>query len=258
MSDTLYIAASAALDHQTRLEVLANNLANVNTAGFKADDVAFQVEYYTQPQGEDPPADAETEVDLERFPSQDDLPAAIILTGYTDFSGGPSRHTGNSLDVALEGNGFFSVNTPSGIQYTRQGSFTLDQDGRLVTSDGHLVMGEGGEITIEGQKVTIDEEGYINVDGNEIDRLAIVTFSDLKGLTKVGSSLFATTDSGQIPEPAEQAVVKQGFLENANVNAIRMMTDMIAEMRMVEAYQKIVQTADRATSDAVNTLGTIV
>jgi len=259
MNGTLYIAASAALDHQRRLEVLTNNLANVNTAGFKADDIAFQV---TSPG-----------VDLEETKNEavkdetargsaqqnnDNLPATLKLQGYTDFSAGPSRHTGNSLDVALEGDGFFSVQTPSGVQYTRQGSFALDQEGVLVTQDGRPVMGEGGAITIEGKKVTIDEQGYVSVDGNEVDRLSIVVFSNQQALAKVGSSLFAAAGSGETGRPAENVVVKQGYLESSNVNAIRMMTDMIAEMRIVEAYQKMMRTADTANTKAVNELGRLI
>jgi flagellar basal-body rod protein FlgG len=252
------MAASAAMDHQMRLDVLANNLANVNTAGFKADDVAFQVTHATEMTPGEAPDEAADGSATERFPDPNDLPSAIKLTGYTDFSAGPSRRTGNPLDIALQGNGFFCIGTPGGIQYTRQGNFTLDQEGSLVTSDGHPVLGEGGSITIEGGQVDIDDQGVVTVDGNEIDRLRIVTFSSPNGLTKVGSSLFSTAGSGQAPQSAANVSVKQGYLENANVNAIRTMTDMIAEMRMVEAYQKIVQTADRTSSNAVNTLGTIV
>jgi len=254
MNGTLYIAASAALDHQRRLEVLTNNLANVNTAGFKADDIAFQVTARASDQ-------EETDNEATKEPAQrsnDNLPATMKLSGYTDFSAGASRHTGNALDVALEGKGFFSVQTPSGTQYTRQGSFTFNQDGVLVTQDGHPVVGEGGEITIEGKTVVIDEEGYISVDGNEVDRLKIVLFSNQKTLAKVGNSLFTAAESGQTPQTAENVVVKQGYLENSNVNAIRMMTDMIAEMRIVEAYQKMMRTADTANTKAVNELGRLI
>jgi flagellar basal-body rod protein FlgG len=249
MNGSLYIAASAALDHQRRVDVLTNNLANANTAGFKADDVTFQVA--TQDPGQE--GDAEL-----RRTAINNLPATLRLAGYTDFSAGASRPTGNALDVALEGNGFFSVSTPNGTQYTRQGNFTLNQDGVLVTQDGYPVLGEGGEITIEGQKVVIDEEGYIRVDGNEVDRLSLVMFDDLKTLTKVGSSLFTTTTPGQTPATAENVSVKQGYLENSNVNAIRVMTDMITEMRIVEAYQKMIRTADSADTKAVNELGRIL
>jgi flagellar basal-body rod protein FlgG len=186
------------------------------------------------------------------------MPATMKLTGYTDFSEGPSRHTGNPLDVALEGDGFFSVRTPSGVGYTRQGSFSLNPDSVLVTSDGYPVMGDGGEITIEGQSVAIDQEGYITVDGNEVGRLQIVSFADPNKLEKVRGTLFKPSASGPAPQPVENTVVKQGYLENSNVNAIRMMTDMITEMRMVEAYQRMIRSSDSANTKAINELGRIV
>ena len=260
MDGTLFIAASAAIDHQKRLEVITNNLANVNTAGFKADGLAFQLESsrINQVQAEEPAPNATQPKANQEIPQYNDLmPASMHLTGYTDFSDGPAQQTGNPLDVALEGDGFFSIRTPSGVNYTRQGSFSLNREGALVTSDGYPVMGEGGELIIEGDNVAIDEEGYVSVDGNEIGRLRVVTFRNLKGLAKVGSSLFKPMNPNTVPQSAENTIIKQGYLESSNVNAIRMMTDMIAEMRMVEAYQKMIRTADTANTKAINELGRI-
>ena len=259
MDGTLYIAASAALDHQRRLEVITNNLANVNTDGFKADGLAFRLDTGNRDQADGTTQEAAAIKPNQAIPQYNDyMPATMKLTGYTDFSDGPARQTGNPLDVALEGRGFFSVRTPGGVNYTRQGSFALNQEGALVTSDGYPVMGEGGELVIEGENVAIDEEGYVSVDGNEVGRLRIVTFTNLNGLVKVGSSLFKPSSPNTVPQSAENTIVKQGYVESSNVNAIRMMTDMIAEMRMVEAYQKMIRTADTANTKAINELGRIV
>jgi len=245
MSGGMYLAAAGAMVQQMRLEVLANNIANINTNGYKAEQTIFRInEETTAPIVQESPDEI-----------QPLSPYAPPFETRVDFSQGALRETGNSLDVAINGKGFFAVQTPKGIQYTRQGSFSLNEDGVLVTPDGFAVMGEGGEITIEEGRVEIDLQGGIYVDGDEVGRLQITDFNDLNTLQKVGNGRFLATDQTAATERPEDSTVSQGYLETANVNTILAMTEMIETSRAFEAYQKVIQTADEATSKSITTVG---
>jgi flagellar basal-body rod protein FlgG len=134
----------------------------------------------------------------------------------------------------------------------------LDEAGVLVTPDGHPVLGDGGVITLERGTIEIDSQGAVIVDREEVDRLQVVDFPNAGDLTKVGSGRFATVD-GAVPEaPPETWVVHQGYLESANVNPVQAMTEMIETSRAFEAYQKVIQSADEATSSSINDVGTTI
>jgi flagellar basal-body rod protein FlgF len=159
------------------------------------------------------------------------------------------------LDVAINGSGFFSIQTPDGVQYTRQGNFTLDSEGVLITPDGYPVLGEGGEITLEEGTVEIDGQGGVYVDGDEVGRLQISDFTNPETLTKAGNGRFVGSDAAIMGERPENSTVSQGYLETANVNPVRAMTEMIETSRAFEAYQKVIQSADEATSKSINDVG---
>jgi flagellar basal-body rod protein FlgG len=165
------------------------------------------------------------------------------------------KHTGNPFDLALEGDGFFCIKTEQGTQYTRNGNFSLDQDGMLVTMDGLPVLGEGGPINIEGDTFTVGVKGNISVDGNLVDTIKIVGFEKPDALEKTENSLFAIADKNEVESKAENTGVSQGFIELSNVNAIRMMTEMIEVLRGYESYQKAIKTADEANAKAINDVG---
>ncbi|MDH3799157.1 MAG: flagellar hook-basal body protein, partial [Desulfobacterales bacterium] len=168
----------------------------------------------------------------------------------------------NDFDLALVGKGFFCVQTPDGIHYTRKGDFTLDENGVLVTRNGWPVMGESGEISVDSEedpnqhkKFSVDEEGNITVDGNQIDSLRLVDFPQPYKLTKVGEALFKPTDSGRGEVQAGNVRVSQGFIELSNVDAVKMMTEMIEVLRGYESYQKIIRSVDEVNSKAINEIG---
>ena len=172
------------------------------------------------------------------------------------------KNTGNDFDLALVGKGFFCVQTPDGIQYTRKGDFTLNADGVLVTRNGWPVLGESGEISVDGEanpnlhkKFSVDEEGNLSVDGNQVDSLRLVDFPQPYNLTKVGDSLFKTKDSASGEIQAEDVRVSQGFIELSNVDAVKMMTKMIEVLRGYESYQKIIRSVDDVNSKAINEIG---
>ncbi|WP_419663722.1 FlgF: flagellar basal-body rod protein [Desulfosarcina variabilis str. Montpellier] len=245
MSGGMYLAAAGAMVQQMRLEVLANNIANINTNGYKGEQTIFRVAEETAG-----PVEAQATGEIQPL-----TPYAPPFETRIDFSQGALRQTGNPLDVAINGKGFFAVQTPDGVQYTRQGSFSLNEDSVLVTPDGFPVLGEGGEITIEEGKVEIDLQGGIYVDGDEVGRLQITYFEDPNTLQKVGNGRFLQTDETIVGEPPEDTTLSQGYLETANVNPIKAMTEMIETSRAFEAYQKVIQTADEATSTSINTVG---
>ncbi|MBR9985561.1 MAG: flagellar basal-body rod protein FlgF [Desulfosarcina sp.] len=245
MSGGMYLAAAGALVQQLRLEVLANNVANISTIGYKGDRSIFQIPQETEPQT------FETSIEGVQPLSPYAPPFATVV----DFSQGAIRQTGNPLDVAINGSGFFSIQTPEGLQYTRQGNFTLDSNGVLVTPDGYPVLGEGGEITLEEGSVAIDLQGGVYLDGDEVGRLQIIDISNSETLKKAGNGRFVGSEETISAELPESTTLSQGYLEAANVNPVRAMTEMIETSRAFEAYQKVIQSADEATSKSINDVG---
>lgn len=244
MNHGIYVATSGFLSQQKRLEIIANNLANANTPGYKGDQPVFRVSSPARPEslpGETAP-----------------LWVPIFVNEPTlavDFSQGPLAKTGNPLDVAIVGKGFFETQTPQGLRYTRKGDFTLTDDGSLVTQRGDPVMGDGGPIALTEGEITIDEEGTIFVDGNEEGRLRVVTFPDTKNLVKQGEALFAWAGVTSGPRPIDEVEVRAGYLEESNVNPMREMVQMIETIRAYEAQQKVIHSFDGAQKKAVDEVG---
>lgn len=248
MSGGIYMAAAGAMAYEKRMQVISNNLANINTSGFKKDKGHFLII--------DSPDSIKEDLEKKSISTgKQQPPLWLQFETITDFSAGPLKHTGNPFDLALEGDGFFCIKTEQGTQYTRNGNFSLDQDGMLVTMDGLPVLGEGGPINIEGDTFTVGVKGNISVDGNLVDTIKIVGFEKPDALKKTENSLFAIADKNEVESKAENTGVSQGFIELSNVNAIRMMTEMIEVLRGYESYQKAIKTADEANAKAINDVG---
>ena len=252
MSGGIYMAASGALAYEKRLQLISNNLANANTVGYKMDHGQFQ--------SIDPA----------------DLPASFVsnppelntsqgqsfwfqFSSYTDFTSGSLKKTGNDFDLALIGDGFFCVQKPGGVHYTRKGNFTLNAEGVLVTANGFPVVADGGEITVKGaespqqfKKFVVDEEGNVSVDGKQVGSLRIVSFPEPVKLMKMGDTLFKPAENSPPPIEAEDFQVSQGFVELSNVDVVKMMTEMIEVLRGYESYQKVIRSADEATARSIN------
>lgn len=174
----------------------------------------------------------------------------------TDFTQGHLDPTGNSTDLAIQGNGFFAIDVNGEERYSRDGSFTLDSEGFLVNKDGHKVLGEKGFIKIEGKHMSINEIGEILLDGNIVDKLRLVDFEDYKALRKEGDSLYmALNDDWPDNQKEFKGVVNQGFLEGSNVNSIKEMVDMISMLRSYEANQRLIKAHDELLGRAVNDVG---
>ncbi len=251
MADAVYQATAGALIQQYRLDILSNNLANVNTVGFKEDRAYFQL-LETEPTAL-PGGDAD-----EQLPIEPVLLGDPILESYVNFSQGSLRQTGNPLDLAIEGDGFFNVQTPEGVKYTRNGNFVLGEDGLLMTTGGYPVLGQGGNIQLEAEgAITIDSEGNIEEDGSTVGSIRVTRFPDSQNLQKVGESLFVALDNGASAMPSQRFEILQGYVESANVDPVRGMVDMIEALRVFEAYQKILETLDEVNSQAVGDVGVV-
>ncbi|MEI6205604.1 MAG: flagellar basal-body rod protein FlgF [Desulfuromonadales bacterium] len=243
MNSGMYSAVSGSLAAMRRLDIISNNLANVNTVGFKKDKMSFEgllagsLNPPNVPQG--------TTAD----------PILQKENVYIDFASGPVGQSGNPLDLAIDGDGFFAVTTPTGPAYTRQGNFRLNTDGTLVTTDGYTVMGgQGGSIRINGSRVEIDAGGQILVDGTSVGKISLVDFAKPYNLTKIGSTLFVPAD----PKTATQeskAQILQGHIEGSNVESISEMVQMIETNRYFEACSKVIKGFDDMATKAANDLG---
>ena len=219
----------AGIRQEMKMETIINHLANVGTTGFKADILSF-----------------------------DEMLQANMSI---DFSQGGFIPTGNSLDLAINGDGFFKIQTQRGIRYTRNGTFTLNSDNMLVTQNGDPVLGDRGPISIQGGRVEINDSGEIWVEDKTtgtmgmVGKPAIVDFAQKDRFTKEGESLFIYNGSPLDEIAPEGAIVRQGELEMPNVNTVMEMTKMIETMRSYESCMKTLQAMDETDSKAINELG---
>ncbi len=252
----LYPATSAQLVMEKRMEAIANNIANADTTGFRRDIPIFAAKRPTLSKansigGAEDPTGGKSILPIPWFPVLDEV--------VTDFAQGMIHVTENPLDVAIDGKGFFQIQTPNGIRYSRNGSFRLSAEGQLVTQSGNPVLGEGGPITLPPGLIRIDEEGRISVKGNDggaptqIDLLTLVSVADLSKMKKIGDNLFEIVN--ETPTILPQASVQQGALERSNVDPIIEMVAMISAMRHYESVQKAIQSADDISQKNVNQVG---
>ena len=262
MHEGIIIAASGGVKQQIKMDVLANNLANLNNAGFKSDGLVFREIF--------PPFVKDSSINPSRDPSlsPDESNASVayvaVDSAYVDHAQGSFRKTGNTFDVALDGEGFFEVETPQGFRYTRNGNFNLDKNNNLVTHEGNFVLGDDKQkIQINSQDgiVAFLQDGTISVgrglENANVGTISLVKFNDTGALAKEGSGLYKVMDNKVQPEKANEIKVRQGFLERSNVNSIEEMTNMITAIRAFEAYQKVIQTIDEADEAAANAIGRV-
>lgn len=251
----LYTAYTGMLTQQRKMDAISNNLANVDTAGFKKDNMIQEsFEEILTYKIHDPEMVQNEKIGRMSLGVQ-------VNQVYTDFSQGSMKQTYSQLDAAIQGKGFFKVGEPGedgnmAIKYTRDGSFKMDQQGRLVTNDGLFVMGENDEpITIPLGDFNINKKGQVLSKSNPVNSIQMVDFEDLQTLRKQGENLYVVTDASV--EKNFEGTVEQGFLESSNTNSIQEMIDMIATTRAYEANQKIIQTYDETMSKAVNNIGSV-
>jgi flagellar basal-body rod protein FlgF len=236
MDRGVYAIVSGAVGQEKRLDIVAKNLANAQTAGYKREKTVFRTIF------------AKTLTGSPRLKNQADKAFNRLSGTYLDWKDGAHRPTGHPTDLALEGEGFFVVQTPKGKEYTRGGNFIVNNKRQLTTPDGAPVLGQSGVFEIPAGKLLVDSQGGLSVNEATIDTLRVVKFKDPASAVKVGERFI--TRSGIEPVPATRVI--QGSLEESNVNAIEEFVALVEISRQYEAAQKVIQTMDETTHLAVN------
>jgi flagellar basal body rod protein FlgG len=210
------MAASGMRARMESLDLLANNIANASTGGYKADREFYSL--YAE--------------------AGNDSTMPVVQKQYSDLSQGVLMPTGNSLDVALSGKGFFTVQGPNGPLYTRNGNFRLESDGKLISPEGYAVQGTAGTLTIPGKTpIDISSDGTVTQDGNVIGQLQIQDFTSAAGMAKQGTNYFRATDPGaMVNVPASR--IEQGKLESSNSGTAESAVRLVSVMRQFEMLQK--------------------
>ncbi len=227
-------ASIAALTRE--FETITNNLANTSTVGFKRQSNAFSIS-----------------IDTEEPYS----PGTVDLDSLFDFSQGDMVETGRPLDFALFGKGFFTIETPEGVLYTRNGMFSQDQNGQIVDSMGRIVAGESGPISIPNNigpsQLSVSSNGTISAGGTRIGKFILVDFEDNQGkLVPTGNSCYRMPDASIEPVEAERLVVKQKFQEGSNVKIIEELVDMIFVNRLYQANMKSITSEQEASASLMS------
>lgn len=249
MQDAMFSGLFGALTTEHRMNFIANNLANVNTHGYKRQTLAFKdtMASYAHDEIREPLMHNRSEP---LFPEPKNMARPRIAVSKTDFSQGPMEFTGNALDMCITGeNAFFRVTTPNGDYLTRSGHFVLSADGTVMSPNGYPLQGMGGNIIIPAgtRDIRIGGDGQVAADGVVIGQIALVSVDNPQNLEKLGYNLFKPRSNVDVAEGnayLEGARVEQGFTEKANVEVVSEMVNMIETNRQFEAYQKVMQTAD--------------
>lgn len=245
----LYTAATGMIHQRNKLDSIANNLANTNTRGYKKDDIvsrSFRDELLLRmSKGQSPKA---------LGPINHGVYAERVTTFFQD---GALQQTGLITDVALQGEGFFTIIRDGQEFYTRDGTFKVNDQGILVTMEGHVVAGEYGPIEVGQEDFEIDSEGYVWQGYNLVNRLQLVNFEDPNALEKVGNNLFANNNPAENPIIEFEGQVFQGYAEQSNVELVDEISDMITVSRSYEANLRILQMLDNVLSKTVNEVGNV-
>ena len=242
MNSGLYPALSGNIAAMKRMDIISNNLANINTPGYKKDKMLFE----SMLSGAANPPAVPQGATADPILQKDNV--------YVDYGSGPVTQSGNQLDLAINGDGFFVVQTPEGPAYTRQGNFHLGADGTLVTSDGFPVMGQSGPIRVQGGLVEIDSKGLVTVDGESTGTISVVDFPKPYNLKKTSSAQFQPVDPQVTPQAATGSI-NQGQLEGSNVDSISEMVQMIETSRYFDSCQRAIKGFDDMAGKAINDMG---
>ena len=236
MGSGIYIAAAGAIAQSNAMDATANNIANANSAGFHAEHISFSEA-------------------LSRAKSPDQISVQTNTGKTLDSQNGTMLQTGNPLDLAIEGDGMFSVQTPQGARYTRAGNFQLDSQGTLVTPDGYKVMGEGNQpisLPPTAANVSVGSDGSITADGQAVGKLALVKFNTNQ-LKREGGTLYSAT--GTPVKDNTTPTVRSGMLESSNVNIVHGVVDLVKVQRNYESLMRVIQNYHDIDDQTAKTLG---
>jgi len=246
-----FALVGASMLQQRRLEIAANNLAQVNTSGFKSDVPIFRIYDAPNPTGQE-----------SQFP-KDSVQQPAWKSTHVDYSQGSFKQTNNPLDLAINGDGFFTLSSPDGLRFSRAGQFSLNEGGVLVSPQGWPVLDDGNqEIQINNASsinggIYINQTGQVVVDGQVAGTIKLADFPKPYALVKRGFASFTHVDPNVNITTPEKSAIFQGYIESSNVNAISEMVRLIEISRLYEAYQKSIQTFDAINDRAVNDLGRV-
>ena len=257
----LYTAYTGMVNEQHRMDVLANNLANAATNGYKKEGTTS--ESFKTVFADKIKDTSEAPNTARRIGTM--MPGVKIGDNYTDFQEGAIKSTGNSYDLALSGKGFFAIEYKNkagetSVKYTRDGNFTVTSDGYLTTQDGDFVLDDNGKhIKLDTAKESsIASDGSIYQDGSQVATIGVKDFEDYTQLEKYGENLYQAKDPDTTKATdAEGTEVKQGYLESSNISVVNEMVSMIAIQRQYEANQKLITTFDGSLDKTVNEVGRI-
>ncbi len=243
MENVQIIALSRQIALQRQMDVVANNIANINTTGFKAEALLF--EEYQMPVARD----------KDFFSSDQILSYTQDWATIHDFSAGAIVQTGNVLDVALQGEGFLTVQTEAGERFTKNGELKIDETGLLVTNAGYPVLSEGGQIRFNPNEtdIIIDSSGNIMTSAGNKGRLKIVSFENPQSLTREGANLFAGTN----PRQDLVTIVSQGALERSNISGVAEMAEMIRVSRAYQSLSQMQKAQTELRQKAIQKLGSL-
>ncbi len=236
----IYTSASGMIPHVKKQELAANNLSNASTSGFKKDSL------FTRQLSQ-----AEKKVRAQ----QADWIQPMVDQVYTDFSPGVFDRTGNALDLAIDGDGFFQLETPDGqTVLTRSGSFTVNPEGQVVFPGGARLVGEGGPVEVGDGTVSVSFTGEVQVDGLTASRITPKTVANLMDLQKIGGSTYVIPEGTELIS-IETSTIRQGYLETSNVDIVTEMVNMITSFRNYEANAKSMQSQDSSLEQLFNRVG---
>jgi flagellar basal-body rod protein FlgF len=243
MDNPIYVALSRQMILRRQMDVVANNIANADTPAFKVEQLIVNSDPQVTPNPDG---------------GNDIITYTVDTALGRDYGQGALAQTNSPVDFALEGDGFFKVSTPAGERYTRDGRFTLDAQGRLVTQKGLPVQGDGGEIVVDTTKgaISVARDGSISQGTNRLGKIAVVSFADKSGLSKEGDGLYANR-SNVSAAPAPDVVVHQAMIESSNVQPILQITDMIEVSRAYERMVKIIDQTSELDRQAIERLGKV-
>ncbi len=246
MSDITALLGTALNNDMLTMRVISQNLANINTDGYKR-EVAFS-SLLNSPGGLVTPS----AIDGSALPAGPALPS---IDSLRDLQQGSLRYSGSDFDIAIQGNGFFEVATQQGTRVTRQGTMTIDQEGRLSLVTGEIVQGQGGQIQLQNSPFEIDKEGVVSQGGRDIDRISVVAFAHPEQLQYEGAGLFNVPGSSNLMSEPFIGSVMQGYVETSNVRSADEVIRMIEVSRHFETTHKVLKGYDGMLDSAINVLG---
>ena len=251
--DTTYSLLSSLKGRQRQMDSVSNNLANVNTPGYKEDEVMFK-EYFNSSIGQDLESEEENFVHHEFISPANRGGASFVMHDEVaqKMGQGKFEYTGNDLDLAIQTKGFFVVQTPHGERYTRNGQFIRDPQGFLANSNGHRLQGKEGPIQLNGKDFSVGTDGTVLVDNKKVAQMQIVDFQNPETLSRMGKSYWAPSTPDQKPIQLDDVIVKQGVIEGSNVDTVKEMVKMISVNRSFEASQKALRAIDELDDKAVS------